>query len=222
MEQSLAAQWWPLFGLSVRTPRLELRYPDDDLVFRLVELAGRGIHDPATMPFGSPWTDQKFPEFERSSLKHHWKNRADHAPDDWHLSFAVIVDGEVAGVQGVVAKLFSQLRQAETGSWLGREFQGRGIGTEMRAAVLHLLFAGLDAQRAISGAWHDNQASLGVSRALGYADNGEEHRLRRDEPDRMVRLLLTRQEWETRRRDDISIDGLDACLDMLVAPAPRD
>ncbi len=38
----------------------------------------------------------------------------------------------------------------------------------MRAAVLHLAFAGLEAEYADSDAFTDNAASLGVSRKLGY------------------------------------------------------
>jgi RimJ/RimL family protein N-acetyltransferase len=213
----MAHPYWPLFDLSVRTPRVELRYPDDDLVLRAVELSLKGIHDPATMPFGFPWTDAESPEFERNSLKHYWRNRADHTPDKWRFTFVVLAEGEVAGVQGMDADNFGKLRQAETGSWLGKEFQGKGIGKEMRAAILHLLFAGLGAERATSGAWHDNASSLGVSRSLGYRENGEEYRMRRDQPDRLVHLVLTREEWAPTRRDDIEILGLDACIDMLVS-----
>jgi hypothetical protein len=62
------------------------------------------------------------------------------------------------------AQDFSLLRSVGTGSWLGTEYQGQGIGKEMRSAVLHLAFAGLGAQIARSGAYFDNEASLRVSR----------------------------------------------------------
>jgi RimJ/RimL family protein N-acetyltransferase len=212
----MAHPYWPLFDLSIRTPRVELRYPDDDLIFRTVDVSLQGIHDPATMPFGFPWTDAKSPEFERNSLKHHWRNRAELTPDNWQIPFVVLVDGEPAGIQGLMAHNFGKLRQAETGSWLGQSFQGQGIGKEMRAAVLHFLFVGLGAERAISGAWHDNPSSLGVSRALGYEENGTEFRMRRDAPDRLIHHVLTRQQWEPTRRDDIEIVGLDGCRDMLI------
>jgi RimJ/RimL family protein N-acetyltransferase len=218
MAHSPGSAFWPLFDLAIRTPRVELRYPDDALVFAAVEVARQGIHDPATMPFGFPWTDAKSPQFERDSLKHYWRGRAEHTPDNWHLPFAVLVDGEVVGIQGVDAHRFAALRQAETGSWLGRDHQGQGIGKEMRSAIVHFLFAGMGAQRCLSGAWHDNGASLGVSRALGYRENGDDYRMRRDAPDPLVRLVLTREEWEPTRRDDIEIVGLDACRDLLIAP----
>ena len=44
-------------------------------------------------------------------------------------------------------------------SWLGRAFQGRGLGTEMRAAVLAFAFDGLCATAADSSAFLDNAAS---------------------------------------------------------------
>jgi hypothetical protein len=43
----------------------------------------------------------------------------------------------------------------------------------MRRAVLALTFGPLQARAAIAEAWHDNHASQGVSRALGYRPNGE-------------------------------------------------
>lgn len=48
---------WPLFGLVLRTPRLELRSPSPEQLAALAELADDGVHDPATMPFLVPWTD---------------------------------------------------------------------------------------------------------------------------------------------------------------------
>jgi len=41
--------------------------------------------------------------------------------------------------------------------------QGQGIGREMREAILHLAFAGLGAQEALSGAFEDNVSSLATS-----------------------------------------------------------
>jgi RimJ/RimL family protein N-acetyltransferase len=213
----MAHPYWPLFDLVVRTPRLELRYPDDELVVGMIDAIRGGIHDPATMPFSEPWTDAPFSELQHTSLQHLWRARAEHTADSWRLHLLVLCDGQVVGMQDAIAKDFARLRQAETGSWLGLAHQGQGIGKEMRAAILHLLFEGLGAERAISGAWHDNPASLGVSRALGYLPNGEEVRLRRDRPDRLVHLLLPREVWEQHRRDDIEIEGLDACRHLLIA-----
>ncbi|HET9847424.1 MAG TPA: GNAT family protein [Candidatus Dormibacteraeota bacterium] len=205
---------WPLFGLRVDTPRLTLTYPTDSDLDALNAVAGRGVHDPGMMPFSIPWTDAS-PELRpRNSLQHWWGLRATWQPNNWHLTLVVREGPTVVGVQDLFATNFAATRQAATGSWLGMEYQGRGIGKEMRAAVLHLAFAGLNAERATSGAFDDNPASLGVSRALGYVENGDDIAAPRGRPQRQIRLILTRQAWERIRRSDIRITGLEPCRSM--------
>jgi RimJ/RimL family protein N-acetyltransferase len=206
---------WPFASLRIRTPVLELRYPDDDDLVTLARLAAEGIHDPATMPFLVPWTRAESLDLERSILQHSWLQRATLSRDDWRLLFAVSHEGGLLGIQGIEAKQFSVRRTVETGSWLVRWAQGRGIGTEMRAAVLHLAFAGLGAEEAHSGSFTDNPASAGVSRRNGYESNGEGVVDREGEPARLQRWVLTRANWESRRRDDITIEGMGACLSLL-------
>jgi RimJ/RimL family protein N-acetyltransferase len=65
----------------------------------------------------------------------------------------------------------------------------------MRTAVLALAFGPLEAQAAITSAWQDNAASIGVSRALGYQPNGESAELRDGRADVMVHLRLLRADW---------------------------
>lgn len=207
-------EWWPLFGLRIRTPRLELRPPTDADLAALIELIEGGIHPPEEMPFSVPWTELARPELQRTSLQYHWRLRAEWTPEGWHLPFGVWEAGCLVGQQDVQARDFGVRRTVETGSWIGREHQGRGIGKEMRAAVLHLAFAGLGAQRAETEAFVDNPASLAVTRSLGYEPNGDGIHNRKGEPTPMVRFALSRERWEHGRRDDISIDGLDACLPM--------
>jgi len=203
---------WPLFDLVVRTPRVVLRYPDDELAVALAELTASPIHDPSAMPFSVPWTDTAPEDRPRGSLKHLWTGRANWEPHDWTCPMAVSVEGDVLGVQDVMAKNFSEMKSVSTGSWLTMARQGEGIGKEMRAAILHLAFEGLGAEAAFTSAWHDNAPSQGVTRSLGYEPNGWEVRLRRGEPDRMLHFVLTRERWLQRRRDDITIEGLEPCL----------
>jgi RimJ/RimL family protein N-acetyltransferase len=203
---------WPLFALRVRTPVLELRYPDDALAAAVADVGAEGVHDPSFRPFIRQWTGIPPPQQQRNTVQHLWRTRGTWKPTSWVCPLAVLVDGDVAGLQGVNADDFPSRRSVLTGSWLGKPYQGRGLGSEMRAAVLHLAFAGLGAARAESAAWHDNGASLGVSRKLGYEENGVDWLLRGEEPERQVRLLLTRERWEQDRRDDIEILGLEPCL----------
>jgi RimJ/RimL family protein N-acetyltransferase len=88
----------------------------------------------------------------------------------------------------------------------------------MREAMLHLAFAGLGAEDALSGAFDDNAASLATSRGVGYEENGEARGRRRNEVGRTVRFRLDRAVWEQRRRDDVEIVGLESCLYMFVGP----
>jgi RimJ/RimL family protein N-acetyltransferase/ribosomal protein S18 acetylase RimI-like enzyme len=159
----------PLTRLRVRTPRLELRLATRAELRALGELAQRGIHDPAQMPFGVAWTDDSDrPGFVEEAIEHHESATREWQPDDWSLNLIAFHRGRPAGVQSVRGERFGKRRTVDTGSWLGREFQGQGLGTEMRAAALHLAFAGLGATVAKSGAIEGNPQSLGVSRKLGY------------------------------------------------------
>lgn len=207
---------WPLSDLVVSTPRVSLRYISDELGEQIAELAAEGIHDPVTMPFSEPWTDVPPPELQRNSVRYFWRCRAETTTENWHLNFAVHERGDPAvphqgglvGVCTVDGKQFPSERTTTTGSWLGRRYQGRGLGREMRQAALHLIFAGLDGERATTRAWHDNVASLRVTRALPYTEGRATRELRRDREDTMLSFAMTRAQWETVRRNDIEISGL--------------
>jgi RimJ/RimL family protein N-acetyltransferase len=213
-------EFWPLFDLVVRTPRLELRLPREDEFADLIDLADQGIHDPETMPFFVPWTDLEPRQRSRETAQWLWGHRANWSPENWTLTAAAFFDGRPVGMQDVGAQHFRAVRSVETGSWLGRAHQGQGLGREMRQAILHLAFAGLGAEEALSGAFADNAASLAVSRAVGYEENGEARGHRRDGSGRTIRFRMGRAQWEGKRRDDIEITGLGSCLDMFVGPTP--
>jgi RimJ/RimL family protein N-acetyltransferase len=152
----------------LRTPRLELRPDDDPGLLELAQEARLGVHPPETMPFAVPWTDAGPDERARAVLQHHWGERSAVGPRRWSVHLLVRLDGRVIGVQDVEATEFAVTREVDTGSWIGLRHQGRGIGTEMRAAVLTWAFDHLGATRARSAAFVDNAASRRVSEKLGY------------------------------------------------------
>jgi RimJ/RimL family protein N-acetyltransferase len=211
---------FPLYGLVVRTPRLELRLPSPEHLAALGELAGEGVHDPAQMPFTVAWTDQPPGERARSVLQHHWDVLSRLSPQRWTLAFAVLAGGEPVGFQDMSGTDFAVLREVATGSWLGLRHHRRGIGTEMRAAVLELAFAGLGAELATSAAATDNPASLGVSRKLGYVPDGTERVAVRGAASEHVRLRLDRAAWAAHRSVPVTIEGLEPCRELLGAPVP--
>jgi RimJ/RimL family protein N-acetyltransferase len=208
--------YWPLASLELVTPRLRLHVPSPAELDELAGIAAAGVHEPQRQPFTVAWTDGEPEVVARRVLQYAWGTWSRWTPEDWSLWLAVVFDGTPIGSQEVAARDFSVCLEVSTGSWLGRDFHGKGFGTEMRAAVLHLAFAGLGAHHAVSGAYVDNAASLAVSRKLGYRDDGIEHHAVRGEAATLQRLRLTRADWQA-RRSEVRIDGLEACLPMFGA-----
>ncbi|KXO98673.1 GNAT family N-acetyltransferase [Tsukamurella pseudospumae] len=209
------ADVWPPFGLRLRTPRLTLRVVRDEDLPHLAAAVADGIHDPTVMPFRTPWTDRA-PDVAPTLLaQYHWSLRARFAPEDWEFAFAVLHDGVPIGTQHVAAQRFAELRSVETGSWLSRRFHGRGIGTEMRSAVLTFAFDQLGAEWATSAAAEWNASSNGVSRALGYRENGVERIVTRPGVvENMVRLRMPAQDF-VRSPWRLETSGVEAVRDYL-------
>jgi RimJ/RimL family protein N-acetyltransferase len=208
---------WPLFGLRVHSERLVLRLPNDNDLTRLLAVARAGIHDPGTMPFGVAWSTLPSPAFERGFMQHHWGMRGSWSPDRWFLNLMVEWEGDPIGSQSMDAAGFAIHRTVHTGSWLGRAFQGRGFGREMREAALALAFDGLGARVATSEAFLDNGPSNGVSRSLGYEPDG----IGSLAPDGVARetqrFRMTVEGWRSRPRGSVAIEGLGPCRDMFGA-----
>lgn len=203
------AEAWPLAALRVTEGDLELRFADDELLLQLADLAVRGVHAPDAMPFLVPWTQAEPDALRRGLLAYHWGARAALAPDAWNLELAVLVGGELVGMQSIFAKHFPVRRTAESGSWLGLEHQGRGIGTRMRRAVVHLAFEGLGAEDVTSEAFVDNPRSQRVSEKVGYVDNGVHRASRGDEAVESRRFRLTRTAWLAAERPAVELQGIE-------------
>ena len=203
---------WPLLGLSLTTERLRLRLATDDELAELAELAARGVHPPDEQPFLHVWTDGTPAELARGVVQRAWRRRGTWRPTDWKLDLTVFVDEHPVGVQELCARDFGVLREVYTTSWLGLAHHGRGIGVEMRAAVLHLAFAGLGATDASTLSFVDNPAPLAVSRRLGYRPDGIIRDARRGEAVVSERLRLTVADWNSVARPEVRIEGLEPCL----------
>jgi RimJ/RimL family protein N-acetyltransferase len=192
---------WPLHSLSLTTPDLELRVIDEATA---VELAAVAPDDLAYNP--------KIPSLGHDVLQNYWRSMGQWRVDDWVLPFVVLRGGEPLGVQALEGKDFLVRRVVDSYSWLVRAARGQGVGKQMRTAILELAFSGLGARHAISEAYEDNTASLSVSRALGYKDNGVTVE-RRDGGEDTVwsqHLLLSAEAW--RPAWDVTISGLEPCL----------
>ncbi|MGH1550750.1 GNAT family N-acetyltransferase [Leifsonia poae] len=202
------ADAFPPFGLIIRSGPIVLRPITDDVLPPLIEVAAAGVHDPALMPFYYPWTDASPDRLPVKFAQHHWRTRAGWSQDAWTLEFAVEYEGVIVGCQGFSTRDYLVTRTGETGSWLGRAHHGRGIGTRMRQAICAFVFDELEADEITSGAFTDNPASIGVSRKVGYRDNGTTRLARRGEPAVNQRLVLTRDDFV--RGEPIAVSGADA------------
>ncbi len=201
----------PLYELRVRTPRLELRLGTHEELVELGRLAERGTHAPEEMPFAVAWTDRiGEPDFLDGFVEYHESHLRDWSPEHWELGLLVWERGTLAGTQGIFAKSFAKTRHVGTGSWLGREFQGRGIGTEMRAAVLELAFLGLGAAETESDWLAGNEASRRVSEKLGYVELGVGSLSPRGIPVPAHDVRITREAWVCPM--EVAIEGLEPCL----------
>lgn len=164
---------FPPFGLRIRCGRLELRSVREDDIDEVAALVAGGIYDPDEhLPFLNRWAEAPVERLPVNTMQFYWQVFAGFSPTAWHLVLAVRDGGRIVGVQDLVAKDFAITRSIETGSWLGRPFQGRGTGTLMRQAVCAFAFDELGAEQMTSGYLDGNQASAAVSRKVGYRPNG--------------------------------------------------
>jgi RimJ/RimL family protein N-acetyltransferase len=206
------ARLWPASAIRVRAGDLELRWIDDDLLVELAAVASRGVHAADAMPFEHPWTRGTPEEIARSVLTYQWNLRSQVSPSRFAIELAVLVDGTPVGVQGLVADDWSVLRRVQTGSWLGMAHQGRGIGTRMRVLALHLIFDGLDAREATSGAFADNGPSNAVSRRVGYENDGTVNVAREGTAVPHHRYTMSWERWDSLRPRHAELLGASAEL----------
>ena len=203
-------RYWPLFDLRLASPELTLRPMTEADLTAICDLLPEDVEQDAAA------TTYAIAEkrISRGIVTHqgYWKAYGTWEPGAWRLNFVVRAAGEILGVQELEGNDFLTLRTVDTSSFLIRPARGRGYGKQMRAAVLALAFGPLQAQAAITSAWHDNHASLGVSRALGYRPNGESLHARADHVDVMLHMRLPRADWlASGAGDQVTISGFEAC-----------
>jgi RimJ/RimL family protein N-acetyltransferase len=203
-------RYWPLFDLRLASPDLTLRpMAEADLAAVAGLLPDDLEQDPAATTFAIG--DERISR-GIVSCQHYWKAYGLWHPGAWRLNFVVSAAGHIIGVQELEGNDFPVLRTIDTSSFLVPPARGRGYGKQMRGAALALAFGPLQARAAITSAWHDNHASLGVSRALGYQPNGESLHAHGERVDVMVHMRLQRADWLARgSAGRFQISGFEAC-----------
>jgi RimJ/RimL family protein N-acetyltransferase len=203
-------RYWPMFNLRLTTPDLHLKHlTEADLASLAAILPDDAEQDPSSTSY--PGLDR---DRNRGVVVHqdYWRARGNWRPESWALSFGVFRDGEIVGYQGLEGDDFVRLRTVDSSSFLTGAARGHGLGKQMRAAVLALAFGPLGARFAITSAWTDNYASLAVSRALGYVDNGVTAHMRGETVGEMAHMRLTGERWlESGFGDRVVVEGFDEC-----------
>ena len=204
---------WPLLDLVITSAELELRPVDEATAFALAALLPDDFElDPAAATYALP---DPADARRAIALQSYWRAYGNWRPEAWRIDFAVRRRGELVGLQEIEADDFDRRRTVDSASWLVETVRGQGVGLAMRMAALALAFGPLEARAAITSAWHDNHASLGVSRSLGYRPNGEHFHPRDDGIDTMVHLRLTREDWLAGpgavAAERIEVEGFEAC-----------
>lgn len=203
------ADLFPVLGLRITAGPLELRGITDDDLPALCQLALDGIHDDEEMPFYVPWTLVPRKYLAKNIAQYHWRTRAEWSEQAWQLNFGVWHEGTLVGTQGIETTNYLVTRTGETGSWLGRPYQGQGIGTAMRQAICAFMFDHLQAQEITSGAFLDNPASLAVSRKVGYQPNGVRRLQRRTNELAVNQMLMLKPEDFVRGDHELVVEGLE-------------
>jgi RimJ/RimL family protein N-acetyltransferase len=201
---------WPIFDIRIGVGDLTMR----PLVEADLDELARMLPPDVELNPASPTYDGAPAETARGTIvwQDYWRAMGTWTIDAWRLTFGVWRGQALIGTQELEGNDFPRLRTVDSASMLAVDERGKGRGKAMRRAVLALAFGGLQAECAISSAWQDNRASLGVSRALGYVDNGVERHRRDDGVDDMVHLRLGRDAWlASGHAAGVEVDFPDAC-----------
>jgi RimJ/RimL family protein N-acetyltransferase len=198
---------WPLFDLRIVCRGVELRtVREADLPALTAVVPPDYEQDPKLEPLpGLSFAENQ----RRLFYQVYYAAMGTWSPSSWALHLAVRHQGALVGVQVLEGDDFPVLRTVDSASWLVEAVRGRGLGVAMRIAVLGLAFDHLGALAAITSARADNHASLGVSRRVGYTDNGIGFVGERTGRAPLQHLRLPAENW--RHGDEVTVHGLDAC-----------
>jgi RimJ/RimL family protein N-acetyltransferase len=205
------ARDWPLFDLRLSCDEITLRPAREEDLPRLAVIQPDDYeNDPRAEALPGLGVAQ---HRRRLVYQGYWRSWGTWSPSLWCLNFVVELDGVVVGVQSLEAEDFLAVRTVDSSSWLVRSERGRGVGVTMRMAVLGLAFGHLHAQAAVSSARRDNGASLGVSRHLGYRENGVSLNASGQGLVELQHMRLTADDWDASGRSrHVLVTGFEPCL----------
>jgi len=209
-QRPLSRSLWPLFNLRLAYRDVLLRPVEESELDELAAMLPDDFeHDPsATLLDGLDLAANR----RRLFIQGYWHNWGTWSVQSWKLMLGVHRNGTLIGVQILEADDFLELRTVDSSSWLVHESRGLGVGTSMRIAMLGLAFDHLGADVAVTSSRAENSASLGVSRKIGYLENGVSTSRSPSGAFQLQHLRITRQQWLANAwGGQVKVAGLNAC-----------
>lgn len=204
---------WPLFGLEIATGQLVLRPMTEAWAIRLARDVPADLEMNPDAPVLTGVSEARGRAI--MSLQGYWTAYGTWSVESWRLPFAVFHGDDLIGGQTLEGERFPLVREVDSASYLQPAARGKGFGKEMRRAILTLAFGPMGAEMAITSAWHDNHASLGVSRAMGYEPNGVARHVHGDRVSELFNLRLSREKWErSGLAEGVEIRGFEPCREL--------
>lgn len=186
---------WPPYALTISAGNMRLTPVRESDYEELAEIARGGVRKDDIQAFMVDWDSGPDKQIARNIATYQWSTRANFSVSEWTIEFCVRVDDRTVGVQGTNAKSYPKTRTISTGSWLARNEQGQGYGTQMRAMVISAFSQHFSAMAFETAYVEGNEASRNVSRKLGYPPNGSH-------------VIIT-QDGEARRENRMSLHAAD-------------
>lgn len=203
------AEAWPLHGIRLTTADLELQPATEAALPALFEILPADLEaDPAATRYAGVGEAANHRAILAQS---YWRAMGLWSPHDWVLPFVVLRDGVPIGMQALEGPDYGTERTVDSWSWLAGPARGRGLGKQMRAAILELAFTHLGAKTAVSSAVVTNHGSLGVSRSLGYAETHQSVLSHNGQT--LQHLRLEADDWTASGRGAaVRVEGVGAAL----------
>ena len=211
-----------------------LRPPDPDPAPRAPARLGRrprrarartrplGVHEPGFMPFNHPWTAVEPDERALGGVPVELAApRARSRAEKWSLNLLVVAStAQVVGTQSLMAEHFADVaRRADAAR--GSACDTRATGSARRCAppAAPRVRPPRRPARGLGRVRRQRMRSLGVSRALGYEDDGEEWQVRghRGGPRAGSSASGSPGSAGRQHRPDlrVTVEGLEPCLPLL-------
>lgn len=206
---------WPPYALTIRCGDLTLSPVREADLPELLRAAKGGVQPEGLRVFPLNWDEGDMRTVAGNLATYHWGVRAATKPDNWAFEFTARLRGEVIGVQSIRAEHYPVLHAAETGSWMSREFQGRGLGTLMRQTIAAAFFDSFDAKELYTTYVDGNAPSRRVSEKTGYVENGRVRSTNADGEATVSHRMVLRPEALVRPAEPVVVIGAEPFRDFL-------